>query len=124
MEGGQKVTGNMKRLIVFALMGCGFASADTASVAAASESDETYWPPTPIMDGVTVLATSVEDKGRRGSTPRAAQPIFWCYEPGAGRVFGCVPGHRIQTFDDPLFRKLLLRGMAWAGGDEPARFED
>jgi len=80
--------------------------------------DETYWPPTPIMESVTVLATSVEDKAKRGSTPRAAQPMFWCYELGEGRVFGCVPGHSAQTFDDPMFRKLLLRGMIWATGEE------
>ena len=86
------------------------------------EDDETYWPPTPIMKGVTVLATSVEDKARRRSTPRAAQPMFWCYELGAGRVFGCVPGHCAQTFDDPVFRKLLLRGIAWSAGESPMRF--
>jgi type 1 glutamine amidotransferase len=86
------------------------------------EDDETYWPPTPIMEGVTVLATSVEDKARRGSTPRAAQPMFWCYEPGAGRVFGCVPGHCARTFDDAVFRKLLLRGVAWSAGESPLRF--
>ncbi len=80
--------------------------------------DETYWPPTPIMESVTVLATSVEDKAKRGSTPRAAQPMFWCYELGEGRVFGCVPGHSAQTFDDPMFRKLLLRGMIWATGKQ------
>ncbi len=78
--------------------------------------DETYWPPTPLMDNVTVLATSVEDKGSRGNTPRAAQPMLWCHTLGKGRVFGCVPGHKAQTFDNPVFRKLLLRGMAWAGG--------
>jgi arylsulfatase A-like enzyme/type 1 glutamine amidotransferase len=82
------------------------------------EDDETYWPPTPIMEEVTVLATSVEDKAKRGSTPRAAQPMFWCYELGKGRVFGCVPGHSAKTFDDPVFRKLLLRGMAWAAGEQ------
>ena len=86
------------------------------------EDDETYWPPSPIVEGVTVLATSVEDKAARGSTPRAAQPMFWCYEPGSSRVFGCVPGHSAQTFDDPLFRKLLLRAVAWAAGENPLRF--
>ena len=44
--------------------------------------DETYWPPTPIMEGVTVLATSVEDKANKRSTPTAAQPMFWTYELG------------------------------------------
>jgi CubicO group peptidase (beta-lactamase class C family)/type 1 glutamine amidotransferase len=82
------------------------------------EDDEAYWPPTPIMEGVTVLATSVEDKAKKRSTPRAAQPLFWTYELGEGRVFGCVPGHRAQTFDNPVFRKLLLRGMIWAAGEE------
>lgn len=77
------------------------------------ENDETYWPPTPLMENAVVLATSVEDKGARGSTPRAAQPVFWCYESGRGRVFGCVPGHSIQTFENPDFRKFLLQGMSW-----------
>ncbi|HEC04403.1 MAG TPA: hypothetical protein ENI81_12790, partial [Phycisphaerales bacterium] len=81
------------------------------------EDDETYWPPTPIMESVTVLATSVEDKAKRGSTPRAAQPMFWCYELGEGRVFGCVPGHSAKTFDNPLFRKLVFRGIAWTAGE-------
>jgi type 1 glutamine amidotransferase len=44
--------------------------------------------------------------------------MFWCYELGEGRVFGCVPGHRAQTFDHPMFRKLLLRGMIWTAGEE------
>jgi hypothetical protein len=156
------------------------------------ENDETYWPPTPIMQGVTVLATSVEDKAKKRSTPRSAsenpvvsprasgfstgkdgeagdigvyrrcswtqssrttaaalirqeikqfkktsrskldrilrrtpgagQPMFWCYELGEGRVFGCVPGHSAQTFDDPMFRKLLLRGIAWTAGENPLLF--
>jgi len=88
------------------------------------EDDETYWPPTPIMEGVTVLATSMEDKARRGSTPRAAQPMFWCYEPGQGRVFGCVPGHSAKTFDNPVFRKLLLRGIAWTTCESPLLFDE
>ena len=86
--------------------------------------DETYWPPTPVTEGVTVLATSVEEKGKRRSTPRAAQPMFWCYELGAGRVFGSVPGHCAQTFDDPVFRKLLLRGIGWSAGESPMRFAE
>jgi hypothetical protein len=86
--------------------------------------DETYWPPTPIMEGVTVLATSMEDKAKRGSTPRAAQPMFWSYELGAGRVFGCVPGHCAHTFDDPVIRKLLFRGIAWTARENPLLFDE
>ncbi len=82
------------------------------------ENDETYWPPTPLMENAVVLATSVEDKGARGSTPRAAQPAFWCFELGKGRVLGCVPGHSIETFENPDFQKLLLQGMNWTAGIE------
>ncbi len=78
------------------------------------EDDEMYWPPTPVMDNLTVLAASVEDKGTRGSTTKAPQPAFWCYELGKGRVFGCVPGHSINTFDNSAFRRILLQGMNWA----------
>lgn len=38
----------------------------------------------------------------------------WCHEVGKGRVFGYVPGHFAKTFDDPPFRVLLFRGIAWA----------
>ncbi len=83
--------------------------------------DETYWPPTPLADNVTILATSIEEKGARGNTPKAAQPMLWCYEPGRGRVFGCVPGHCVETFDDPTFRTVLLRAIAWAAGEKPTQ---
>jgi len=87
------------------------------------ENDEPYWPPTPLMDDVAVLATSSEERGATGSTPKADQPMFWCYQLGKGRVFGCVPGHFSATFDDPFFRTLLLRGIAWAADESPYRLD-
>ena len=39
------------------------------------------------------------------------------------RVFGCTPGHYTWTFDDPYFRIIFLRGMAWAAGESPYRFD-
>jgi len=79
--------------------------------------DEPYWPPTPdpVAPGYTVLAVSPEQDG--------PQPVFWTCQPAGGRVFGCVPGHYTYTFDDPYFRILLLRGIAWAGGTNPYRFD-
>lgn len=79
--------------------------------------DESYWPPTPepVASGYTVLAVSQEESG--------PQPMFWTFEPGRGRVFGCVPGHFTRTFDDAYFRILLLRGIAWAGRTNPYRFD-
>jgi type 1 glutamine amidotransferase len=85
--------------------------------------DETYWPPTPAPDPnrVTALAVSREADGPGG--PPVPQPVFWACGAGRGRVFGCVPGHFTSTFDDPWFRLLLLRGIAWAGGSDPRRLD-
>jgi len=83
--------------------------------------DETYWPPTPMMDGVEVLATSdeiIDDAGHK-----APQPVLWTYTCGKGRVVGCQPGHFTWTFDDPYFRIMLLRATAWAAGESPYRFD-
>jgi len=86
--------------------------------------DESYWPPLPKMDGGVrhVLATSDEKVGEDSAEVRA-QPMFWTYEQGKGRVFVCLLGHYTWTFDDPYFRLLLLRGMAWSGRQWPYRFD-
>jgi len=63
-----------------------------------------------------VLGTSVED-GK-------PQPQLWSQERGRGRVFVSIPGHYSWTFDDPLFRVLLLRGIAWAAKEPVDRFND
>ena len=79
--------------------------------------DETYWPATPVVD-IEVLATSDEKVGKDANDVKP-QTIFWTHRYGKGRVFGCVLGHNTWTFDDPYFRILLLRGMAWAAGESP-----
>lgn len=77
--------------------------------------DEPYWPPIGDPATVTVLATSQED-GK-------PQPMFWTCQKGKGRVYSCVLGHYTWTFDDPYVRMLVLRGMAWAAGESPYRFD-
>lgn len=86
--------------------------------------DESYWPatPEPNLPGFTVLASSAEQI-KPGANVVRPHVMFWTGQPGAGRVFGCVPGHFTWTFDDPYFRLLLLRGIAWAGGSSPYRFD-
>ena len=84
--------------------------------------DEPYWPPIGDMNKVTVLATSNE-RISKGSDNLRPQPMFWTVRHGKGRIFACVPGHFVWTFDDPYFRILLLRGMAWAAGESPYRFD-
>jgi putative heme-binding domain-containing protein len=76
--------------------------------------DESYWNLIGDPGSVEVLGTGVED-GR----PR---PLFWTRQAGRGRVFVSIPGHFTWTFDDPLFRLLVLRGMAWTAGEPVDRF--
>jgi len=87
--------------------------------------DETYWPPDPAMEPgkVTVLAVS-QEKVSPQSEQTAPQPVLWTYPCGKGRVFGCQPGHYHWTFDDPYYRIILLRGIAWAAQDSPYRFDE
>jgi len=70
--------------------------------------DEAYWNLPGDGAGMTILATTNEDG--------AAQPQVWIREQGKGRIFVCIPGHYTWTFDDPLYRILLLRGIAWTAG--------
>ncbi len=78
--------------------------------------DESYWPLIGDESRVQVLATTVEE-----GKPR---PMIWTHEVGQGRVFCSILGHYAATFDDPLFRVLLLRGLAWAAGERATRFDD
>jgi len=86
--------------------------------------DESYWPPTPEPNlvGYTVIASSPERMPPKEGVEKP-QAMLWTAQPGRGRVFGCVPGHFTWTFDDPYFRLLLLRGIAWAAGAAPHRFD-
>jgi type 1 glutamine amidotransferase len=84
--------------------------------------DEAYWPLKGDLSKVTVLATSDETISK-DSQQTKPEPMFYTYEYGKGRVFSCILGHYTWTFDDPYFRILLLRGMAWAAGESPYRFE-
>lgn len=84
--------------------------------------DEAYWPLKGDLSKVKVLATSNEAV-KKDSDKTRPEPMFYTYQYGKGRVFSCILGHYTWTFDDPYFRILLLRGMAWAAGDFPYRFD-
>jgi type 1 glutamine amidotransferase len=68
--------------------------------------DESYWALAGDRRQIKLLASGVEEG--------ESQPLFWTTEPSAGRVFVSIPGHYSWTFDDPLYRILLLRGIAWS----------
>ena len=76
--------------------------------------DESYWQLTGDPSRINLLGTGIED-GK-------PQPLFWTVEHGRGRVFVSIPGHYMWTFDDPAFRTILLRGIAWAGRRDVDRF--
>jgi putative heme-binding domain-containing protein len=78
--------------------------------------DESYWNLQGDPKAVEVLGTCVEE----GKT----WPLFWVREQGKGRVFVSVPGHYTWTFDDPLFRLLLLRGIGWTAGESVDRLNE
>ena len=78
--------------------------------------DEAYWKLTGDPSKLDLIGTSIEDG--------EPQPIFWTVERGRGRVFVSIPGHYSWTFDDPAFRTLLLRGIAWSGRRDVDRFNE
>ena len=78
--------------------------------------DESYWQLVGKRRDFRTLATAPEAGGRH--------PLFWVRELGKGRVFVSIPGHYSWTFDDPLFRILLLRGIAWAANEPVDRFNN
>lgn len=78
--------------------------------------DESYWQLTGDPKRIHLMASSVEEGQSR--------PQFWTLEPGKGRIFVSIPGHYSWTFDDPLFRILLLRGIAWTAKEPVDRFND
>lgn len=78
--------------------------------------DEPYWPMIGNTNTVEVLATTAQE-GKEW-------PMVWTYTKGKGRVFATILGHYSWTFDDPVFRVLALRGLAWAAGEPVNRLQD
>jgi len=52
----------------------------------------------------------------------ARSHAFWAYQSGKGRVFGTTTGHYTYTYFDPMYRLLLMRGLAWTLNEDPAPF--
>jgi putative heme-binding domain-containing protein len=78
--------------------------------------DEPYWPMIGDATKIQVLATTnVEGEDR---------PMMWTFQKGPGRVFGSILGHYTWTHEDPLFRLIALRSLAWAAGEPAGRFDE
>jgi putative heme-binding domain-containing protein len=79
--------------------------------------DETYWAMRGETGRLNILGTAMEDN--------AARPQLWTLEREQSRIVVCIPGHYTWTFDDPLFRILVLRSICWAAKlDEVDRFAE
>jgi type 1 glutamine amidotransferase len=78
--------------------------------------DESYWRLVGDRRRLALVAGGIEDG--------ELQPLFWTLESGKGRVFVSILGHFAWTFDDPLFRILILRGIAWSARESVDRFND
>ncbi len=78
--------------------------------------DESYWDLATGGKDVRILATCTEEG--------APRPMMWTRTVGKGRVFGSIAGHYTWTFDDPLYRILVLRGLAWSAGEPVDRLLD
>ena len=77
--------------------------------------DESYWPMFGDTNQVTLLATAKEE-GKDW-------PMIWTSEKGKGRVFASIVGHYSWSYDDPLFRIIVLRAIAWAAREPIGRLE-
>lgn len=85
-----------------------------------SMADEHYWNLAGNASEVTTYLTAPGGP-TNGSTraPKSDEldgkpwPVVWTHAVGKGRVFATVLGHNYFTFNDPYFRIILLRGMAW-----------
>ncbi|MEO7298912.1 MAG: ThuA domain-containing protein, partial [Verrucomicrobiota bacterium] len=75
--------------------------------------DEPYWPLIGDTNKVSVLATVKMDGKDHAQV--------WTFEKGKGRVFGCILGHYTWTHADPLYRALILRGIAWSAREGNSR---
>jgi type 1 glutamine amidotransferase len=85
--------------------------------------DEIYWPLVGDQSKTSILVTSQADPNTHGNgawkpgdldkLDGKAWPTMWTTEVGKGKVFGTTLGHNFYTFNDPFFRIILLRAMAW-----------
>jgi type 1 glutamine amidotransferase len=82
--------------------------------------DESYWRLHGDASRIEVLATG-QEKENQGTV---TIPLLWNLPTGKGRVHVNILGHYNWTFNDPLFRVLLLRAIAWAAKEPVDRFND
>jgi uncharacterized protein len=61
-----------------------------------------------VYPGTQALATAVEPSNN------TEYPVMWVHEAQGARVFGTSIGHSQPTWDDPVYRQILVQGFKWA----------
>lgn len=85
----------------------------TAGVGDVDLVTEQYWVLTD--DYCDVLATTTTAVRDWGPWHRPVTcPAIWTRAWGAGRVFVCTPGHRVEVLEHPSVRTVVERGLLWA----------
>ena len=82
--------------------------------------DEWYNFRTNPRSKVRVLA-SLDEQTYSGGTMGGDHPIAWLHDQGAGRAFYTGLGHTSESYNEPLFLKMLSEAIGWAGGESPPR---
>ncbi len=75
--------------------------------------DEWYNYKTSPRGQVTVLA-SLDETSYTGGSMNGDHPIIWCHSVGKGRSWYSGIGHTKESYQDPLFLRMLAEGMNWA----------
>jgi len=90
--------------------------------------DESYWNLLARENVQVIGALAPTDAREHQSFKEVLQgkgirsQAFWTYTSGRGRVFGTTTGHYTYIFHDPMYRLLLMRGVAWALDEKPGPF--
>ena len=90
--------------------------------------DESYWDmiQRDTVEVVGVVGTSANTEAQSFAEVLSAKgtrgQAFWTYTSGKGRVFGTTTGHFTYIYHDPMYRLLLVRGIAWALEEKPKAF--
>lgn len=90
--------------------------------------DESYWNllSSDTVEPIAAVAPKSLENAASFAQVLKAEDVrshaFWTYQSGKGRVFGTTTGHYTYTYYDPLYRLLLMRGIAWTLKEDPAPF--
>lgn len=62
------------------------------------------------------VLVSADESTYEGGGMGEDHPLVWCHENTGGRSFYTALGHTPESYADPVFRRHLLGGLAWAAG--------